>query len=91
MKTVFNKLYPLMLILLISLSLSILIACNENGEEPDPCDGLTCQNGGELENCECACPANYSGVQCEIFNNICVGVECPIGQSPNPANDCVCE
>lgn len=89
MKTRTNKLYPLLLALLICLSMSVLIACNE--EEPDLCDGLTCQNGGELENCECSCPSGFSGTQCEINSAICVGVECPVGQSPNPAHDCVCE
>lgn len=82
--------------ILASLSFSLLFVALivtsgcKTTEDPDPCNGLVCQNGGEIENCECSCPIYYSGEQCEIFDNPCT-VECPAGQTANPNKDCVCE
>ena len=33
-------------------------------ENPDPCEGVTCLNGGYCTNGECVCPQGYGGADC---------------------------
>ncbi len=36
----------------------------DNEEVIDPCDGVTCLNGGTCDNGACLCPAGYEGLDC---------------------------
>jgi hypothetical protein len=73
-----------------------LSGCNEGEEGSNPCIEVECHNDGEKikindDTCECDCPEGYGGMFCEITLANCSGVECPEGEEPNPANDCLCE
>lgn len=40
---------------------TLLFTCNK---DEDPCEGITCKNGGECKNGTCDCPENYEGPDC---------------------------
>lgn len=56
------------------LLLSVLFSCT-----PDPCKDVNCQNGGTCIEGECACPAGYTGDNCEILIVDCGAVTCTNG------------
>lgn len=47
--------------------------------EPDPCQNVTCQNGGTCDDGSCQCPEGFSGVNCEIV------------PEPDPCESIICE
>jgi len=53
---------------------------------PDPCNGVTCQNGGKCNNGVCKCTGGFTGVHCEI--DPCNGVTC---QNGGKCNNGVCK
>jgi hypothetical protein len=52
------------------LIITMVVSCSEDdgptapAAPPDPCDGVTCLNGGYCVNGECSCPVGYSGPDC---------------------------
>lgn len=46
----------------ILLSVTLLDSCKE--KETDPCDNVTCLNGGYCANGDCVCPQGYGGSDC---------------------------
>lgn len=44
------------------LTATVFNSCNK--EDPDPCEGVTCLNGGTCVNGECDCPEGYTGPDC---------------------------
>ncbi|MEL6670863.1 MAG: hypothetical protein AAFR61_01690 [Bacteroidota bacterium] len=77
---------------LIGLAFSLLSAFTSSCKgDQNPCPDISCLNGGEVVECSCQCPADYTGDNCEIYSPACPGVECPTGQRPNPQKDCQCE
>jgi hypothetical protein len=42
--------------------LAIVFSCKKNN--PDPCVGITCLNGGTCANGLCVCPQGYTGANC---------------------------
>lgn len=50
------------------LAILLMTACEEtNPVEADPCDGITCQHGGECIDGECDCPPAFTGPTCNIL------------------------
>jgi hypothetical protein len=45
----------------------------------DPCDNVTCMNGGVCNDGKCTCPSDYSGTYCETYTNPCSKVTCQNG------------
>jgi hypothetical protein len=45
--------------ILTTLALLIFSACKK-----DPCDGVSCKNGGDCVNGECSCPTGFTGPDC---------------------------
>lgn len=41
-----------------------------NGCQQDPCEGVSCQNGGTCMDGSCACPEGFSGSLCEGFDGV---------------------
>ncbi len=101
MKTIQNNAKRVMLFICLSMAVLSFSMCGSEGDdnndgETGPCEHLECQNGGEaivdveFDGCRCNCPTGFTGEFCET--TYCPGnIECPNGQSPNPANDCQCE
>lgn len=65
----------------------IFTACSEEeggliggGDDmiPDPCEGVTCYNGGSCNHGACDCPPGYSGPRCQNYDP-CYGVNCQNG------------
>lgn len=46
---------------------AILVALNSSCAT-DPCDGVTCENGGTCNSGKCDCPDGFSGSRCEIID-----------------------
>lgn len=95
MKTLKTNLVAAIVAFGLCVSMLTFSTCSSD-DDADPCEAFECLNGGEkiagTDGCQCDCPPNYSGENCEIpFPKCPVTVECPIGQSPNPDNDCACE
>lgn len=44
------------------LSFALLLGCKK--DDPDPCETVTCLNGGTCSNGECNCPEEYTGSDC---------------------------
>jgi len=58
----------------------ILIAVSIYGcQKADPCDDLTCYNGGICVDGTCDCPPGYSGVNCDVEPDPCNGIVCQNG------------
>ncbi len=52
------------------ISMLFLSTCRQDPAVPpaaNPCDTVTCQNGGACDNGKCNCPEGYSGAHCEIY------------------------
>lgn len=45
-------------------------------EKEDPCQNVTCINGGTCVNGACNCPSGYSGSDCSIPPDPCAGITC---------------
>ncbi|MBL0315977.1 MAG: calcium-binding EGF-like domain-containing protein [Flavobacteriales bacterium] len=39
-----------------------IVSCKK--EDPDPCENVTCQNGGSCNNGSCSCATGYEGATC---------------------------
>lgn len=44
------------------LTMTVFNSCKK--DDPDPCEGVTCLNGGTCVNGQCDCPEGYSGPDC---------------------------
>ncbi len=55
----------LMLISIVAILTTILMFNSCKKEAPNPCEGVTCYNGGFCINGSCSCPQGYSGPACE--------------------------
>lgn len=63
----------LTILLFFSAFLTVFTSCEK--DDPDPCENVTCLNGGVCVNGSCDCPDGYSGLQCETFDD-CFNVTC---------------
>ncbi len=61
-----------LLVLLLTVGSSILFIASCT---PDPCEDITCLNGGTCDTGECDCPAGFSGINSEI-QDLCFGITC---------------
>ena len=52
--------------LLLALCLFIVTSTFQSCQKSDPCDNITCYNGGFCANGLCNCPTGYSGSDCSI-------------------------
>jgi hypothetical protein len=64
--------------------LCLLILCTNNPSSPgpvtvDPCDTVTCLNGGTCVDGVCHCPAGYTGNRCQTAVDPCAGITCQNG------------
>ncbi len=41
-----------------------VISCKKDDPEPDPCENVSCLNGGTCNNGSCSCTAGYEGSNC---------------------------
>jgi len=57
--------------------------------EQDPCEDVTCLNGGSCEDGDCVCPDRYTGEECETDK--CENVGCENGSYAINGNSCTCE
>jgi hypothetical protein len=57
-----SKILSIVVALLLILAATTLNSCKK--EEKDPCDGVTCLNGGNCVNGHCDCPEGYTGSDC---------------------------
>jgi hypothetical protein len=64
-----NALTALLIAVLLPLS-----GCKK--DDPDPCQGKTCLNGGTCVSGTCSCANGYTGANCETPPDACVGVTC---------------
>ncbi len=78
--------------------MALVFACTKpkvvnNGTFINPCDNVTCINGGTCVTGTCACPNGYEGVQCELLwnaryngnylaNNLCTNTSYTINVAP---------
>lgn len=50
----------------VGIFLSVLYtSCTKDNTTTDPCDNVTCLNGGVCVSGKCKCPTDYTGVNCE--------------------------
>lgn len=70
------------ILFLLALSCFFFTSC-ELLEEADPCEDVTCQNGGTCDDGNCDCPDGFSGDNCEM-EDLC------ITQNPNCQNGGTC-
>lgn len=55
----------------------------------DPCDAITCVNGGACNDGKCVCPDGFSGAFCETNDDPCANIACLNGGTcVNGACDC---
>lgn len=84
MKNLFSIVLPMLLLVL------TFNACKKDSSTaPDPCEKVTCYNGGVCKDGRCDCPPGYSGVQCQVadpcYNITCYnGGTCANGQCNCP-------
>src|SRR5690606_9067709 len=64
--------------LLLASAFLFLITFSSCKKEVDPCENVTCINGGVCHEGTCNCPTGYSGVNCQIVDP-CVNVNCQNG------------
>lgn len=57
-----NKFVGILALGVFSLLIGFVFSCKK---EKDPCEGITCQNGGSCNEGTCSCPANTTGTNCE--------------------------
>ena len=57
-----NKIAIAVLILLFTFSTTVYYSCKK-----DPCNGVTCSNGGVCSGGNCKCPTGYSGDKCQTM------------------------
>ena len=50
---------------IVAIATTVLMVNSCKKEDPDPCEGVTCLNGGTCVNGSCSCPQGYSGPACE--------------------------
>jgi hypothetical protein len=68
-----NLLYALLPMLFLALTFN---ACQKDPvTTPDPCDNVSCFNGGICQSGTCDCPPGYSGSQCQI-SDPCYNITC---------------
>lgn len=77
--------------LLLGMALSFLY----QGCEPDPCLGVTCENGGVCVSGNCECPTGFTGLRCELAIDPCQLKACPLPGSQgcvvSPSGVAVCQ
>lgn len=80
-------------IFILCMGILVFPGCNSEENDLNPCQ-KECLNGGEkisgIDACYCDCPEGFTGENCET-TECPATVECPMGKTPNPAKDCVCE
>ena len=73
--------------LLVLLILFFNSSCNN--DPIDPCEGITCLNGGVCDDGTCHCPDGYYGTNCETKIDPCDDIRCLNGGTCNDG-DCDC-
>lgn len=61
-----------------ALLVAVIPACKKS-IPTDPCDAITCHNGGWCLSGTCNCPPGYTGTQCEIAIDACDTLDCKNG------------
>ena len=59
---IYSKISYLLFVITIVSAITITNSCKK--ESSDPCEGITCLNGGECVNGECDCAEGYGGPDC---------------------------
>ncbi|HKK87687.1 MAG TPA: hypothetical protein VJ917_02475, partial [Saprospiraceae bacterium] len=53
----------LLLFAIIATGLTVF-SCSDDSDEVDPCENISCLNGGTCEDGTCDCPEGFSGTNC---------------------------
>lgn len=55
----------ILLTLILFVSTLCFTACNKDDDDPNPCENVSCDNGGTCDNGDCNCLEGFTGTNCE--------------------------